>query len=223
MPAAPQIWRFDLDAYADADAMLLDDNERARAAAFVFARDRHRYVAGRCALRRMLGQRLNLEPHKIALQATAHGKPLLNRSAPAIMNFMQGAALHFNLSHSHEICYLTMSEDHEVGIDVELDRAIGDPVALGRTVFSPSEMQQLLDAPPLARNAAFLRGWTRKESLVKAIGIGIGIDLQTITVGLDARDVTVAPIPGVSAQAWQVRCLATPAGEYAAIAVPALN
>lgn len=214
MSAAQQIRRFNLDTYADADPALLDDGERSRAAAFVFARDRHRYIAGRCALRRMLGQRLSMEPGKIALQVAAYGKPLLAGSASA------PAVLHFNVSHSHDICYLVVSENHAVGIDVELDRAIDDPLALGRSVFSLSEMQQLLDTPPAARTAAFLRGWTRKESLVKAIGVGVGINLQGITVGLGEQAVIVPPIPGVSQQAWQVRSLEAVAGEYAAMTLP---
>lgn len=205
---ALEVWRFDLDRYPDADIALLDETERRRAAAFVFARDRDRYIAGRCLLRTVLGQRLGVEPANIELRASPSGKPYL--PAPA--------TLQFNLSHSHEVCYIALLEGTAVGIDVELDKAIDDPLLLGNTVFSPQEMDELNGTVSSARTAAFLRGWTRKESLVKAIGVGVGIDLKAITVGLGHGEIIVPPIAGVSAQPWRVRSLEGHPGEYVACA-----
>ena len=51
-----RIWLIDLDAPDAADgATLLSSDETARADRFVFERHRHRFVAGRAALRRILG------------------------------------------------------------------------------------------------------------------------------------------------------------------------
>ncbi|MES1265769.1 MAG: hypothetical protein ABUU24_08990, partial [Variovorax sp.] len=50
-----RLWRIDLDsAPAPAAAATLSDDEWARASRFVFARDRHRFVAAHAALRGLL-------------------------------------------------------------------------------------------------------------------------------------------------------------------------
>jgi len=217
-----EVWRFDLDACCpDENAartawQVLDAEERKRASAFVFANDRRRFVAGRSLLRMLLGRYLGIAPAQVMLRRSSTGKPFLDPVHGA--SHADGAPLNFNLSHSERVCYVAVLAGEQIGIDVELDRAIDDAAALARMVFSAQEMDELWSQKPSEQNQAFLQGWARKEAFVKLLGAGLGADLQAITVGLDKAAVLVAPIVGISSSPLRVCTLSTPPGEYAAVA-----
>ena len=78
---------------------LLSDGERARAARFVFERDRIRFVSAHAGLRRVLGALLGIEPSALRFVEDAGGKPRLAGSA----------AVFFNLSHSHDLAAVAVS------------------------------------------------------------------------------------------------------------------
>jgi len=216
-----EVWRFDLDASCpDEDAAhtawrILDAEERKRASAFVFAHDRRRFIAGRSLLRILLGRHLDLAPDQVRFQYSSAGKPFLD---PVHGASLASGNLAFNLSHSERICYVAMLAGGQVGIDVELARTIDDLAALARTIFSAQELAELASRAPSEQNQAFLRGWTRKEAVVKLLGMGLGIDLQAITVGLGTAEVLIAPIMGISGLPLRVCTLPVAPGEYAAVA-----
>jgi 4'-phosphopantetheinyl transferase len=77
-------------------------------------------------------------------------------------------------------------------------------------VFSPEEVDALERLPGEQVGPAFLRGWTRKEAYIKALGIGLGgADLKAITVGLEEELRIVPPIQGISSQQIAVRSLSS--------------
>ena len=81
----------------------------------------------------------------------------------------------FNLSHSGNFVMLAVS-DTPVGCDIEqLHKAI-----LTHHVFHPNELTKLSSVPEgETRNREFLRLWTAKEALLKAIGTGIDANANT--------------------------------------------
>ena len=85
------IFLADLDA-ADAGERalaVLSEDERARAARFVFDVHRHRFIACRAWLRGQLGERVSRAAHDLRFEYGPVGKPAL-----------PGGALRFNVSHS---------------------------------------------------------------------------------------------------------------------------
>ena len=72
-----------------------------------------------------------------------------------------------------------------IGVDIESLRPIEDCLGIARRLFCRSEYVSLKDAPQQGRDRAFLTLWTRKESVVKATGLGL-------TMPLDGFDVEVA-------------------------------
>lgn len=70
-----------------------------------------------------------------------------------------------------------------VGVDVEALRPV-EPAGLAEVVLTASEGAHVLAMPPgAARDAAFHRAWTRKEAVVKAVGLGLlGMELNTLDV-----------------------------------------
>lgn len=154
----------------------LDDEDRRRAAAFKFDRDRHRFIRAHAALRRILSRLCGVPPHNVPLQVDAHLKPILPSEY----------AFHFNLSHSEERALLIVSHAAPVGIDLERVRPMPDTDELAARHFSPRECAYLQTVPAGAdRERAFFRCWTRKEAFVKCTGVGLRTDLRRIESGFE--------------------------------------
>ncbi len=158
-----------------AAAALLSPDEGARADRFRFARDRRRFVVARAALRRLLGAALGQAPGRVVLLAGPEGKPEL-----------AGHPVHFNLSHSGDLAAIALCRDAELGVDIEQIRPLDDLDGLIATTCSPREAAALAALAPFRRREAFFRVWTRKEAYLKALGTGLAVPLDSVSV-------TVAP------------------------------
>ena len=125
---------------------------------------------------------------------------------------------------------VALAWDRALGIDLESAGRLkrdGDGLsALAGRVLSARELsiwQALPDAA--AREAAFLRAWTRKEAYVKATGKGFFDEVNRIEVALDAaapnRSLTLPSSPGEgeAPRHWTLHDLAAPDGFAAALAV----
>ncbi len=83
--------------------------------------------------------------------------------------------LHFNMSHCKKAVAVAL-HNAEVGIDVECRRAVSQ--ALMERVCSVGEQEIIrMAADP---ELEFIRLWTRKEALLKCMGVGIREDLREI-------------------------------------------
>lgn len=153
--------------------LLLTDGERQRAERFRLPRIRDQFVAARGRLRSLLAGYLNLDPHTVPILYADGGKPYLPTEW----------ALHFNVSHTDGLAVFAIGRSR-VGVDVERVRTVPDAEGLVTRFFTTRECRQFLALPPPARPAAFLRAWTRKEAVLKAIGRGVR--------SLDCCDVTFA-------------------------------
>ncbi len=199
-------------------ADLLAPDEHARAGRYYFARDREHFVVARAALRLILAGCLGTKPALLQFNYSSAGKPSL---APG-----QGRPLAFNLSHSHELALVAVTDGREVGVDVEHARELPELADIARRFFSPREAARLLALPVAEQPAAFFRCWTRKEAYLKARGDGI-------VAGLDRFDVSFLPgeppallrtldDPAEAAR-WTLLDLSPAAGYAAAVAVTGLN
>jgi 4'-phosphopantetheinyl transferase len=170
------LWRLDLDA-ADGEAVatdILNEEERARAARFHFERDRHRFIAARAALRRILAAYLDRAPADLVFSLGRHGKPAL-----------ENLGLEFNLSHSSGCGLLAVTRGRRVGVDVERVRADFAGEDIARRFFASAEVEVLAAAKPDEYVTAFFRCWTRKEAYVKARGGGLSLALDRFEVPLE--------------------------------------
>jgi 4'-phosphopantetheinyl transferase len=170
------LWRLDLDAAgSEAAADILSEEERARAARFHFERDRRRFIAGRAALRRILGAYLERAPTALVFVMGHHGKPEL-----------EDPGLEFNLSHSGGCGLIAVTRGRRIGVDVEGIRTDFACEDIARRFFAPAEVKILAASPPDEYATAFFRCWTRKEAYVKARGDGLSLALDRFEVPLEA-------------------------------------
>ncbi|WP_257389431.1 4'-phosphopantetheinyl transferase family protein, partial [Tahibacter caeni] len=149
-------------------------------------------------LRRRLSAYAGRELGAGALQTGAHGKPALADGAFA-----------FNLSHSGAAAVLAIARGVELGVDLETPGRLRPFVALARRYFRPAEARAVAEAAEVARELLFLRLWTAKEAVLKALGRGLAFGLDRLEFDLSAPPIRLAWIAGDGGDAagWQVRAL----------------
>ena len=183
--AALQLWFAWPSDHSDAGAeaacaVLLSDEEKARAAGFHFARHRREYLATHALARTALSHAHPLPPHAWNYSVNAHGKP-----AP-----IPEYGLRFNQSSSAELAVCLVAPKGagtgaevgpEVGIDVEAFSRAEEIVPLAPKVFSLAEREQLNALPAAERPHRALSLWTLKEAYIKARGMGLSLPLRGIS------------------------------------------
>jgi 4'-phosphopantetheinyl transferase len=193
---------------------VLSRDEAARAGRFYQARDRRRYVVGRARLRAILGRYLGRAASQVEFRYEAHGKPVLHGGST-------DARVRFNMSRAHELGVLAMQLDEELGIDIEHIRPFPDALHIAARFFTPDESDALraLRAPEL--EAAFFHYWTRKEAVVKSLGLGLSQPMDAFALsrhpGPAAEGITVAGADGTVTR-WLVRVPTPSEGYVAALA-----
>ena len=171
-----RVWSVDLDGISplDSSMALLSRDERERAAKFATDELRRRFVAGRAALRQILGECLGSDAASLKFRYGPKGKPELD-------GLFQGQ-LQFNLTHTGGVALIGVAKKCAVGIDIErLDRK-PDAEGIARRFFTPDESARLMAVPEADRPVAFLNLWTRKEAWLKAVGGGVGDSLGRVEV-----------------------------------------
>lgn len=126
-------------------------------------------------MRQVLGGLLDQAAASLQFEPEAHGKPRLTGGAAA-------RRLAFNLSHSGGWALLGWSWQGDIGVDVELWRAMSDEAALVRRFFSAAENAAYDALPAAQRRRGFFDCWTRKEAYIKAVGRGLGLPLDSFDV-----------------------------------------
>jgi len=174
-PTPFEVWRIDLAQHLEHVAIAsLSEDERARAARFVFTRDRDRYVSAHAALRELLAQRTGRAAGELRFGAGPQGKPYL----------LGTHNCSFNLSHSQDVALVVIADAGEIGVDVECLRAFPDASELADRNYTAAERAELWARPAHDRDHGFLRCWTRKEACLKAVGSGLSIAPETFETGL---------------------------------------
>jgi 4'-phosphopantetheinyl transferase len=196
------VYRVALDAFEGGDAFAeapewawLTQEERARAERLVRPRDGRRFVVCRGALRAIVGGLLGLAPDEVRFRAGPGGKPVLSPDGGG-----GRPPLHFNVTHSGELALVAVDWTRELGVDVEKARPISEAARIVRSYFTEAETEQFHRFDEDARPAAFIRGWTRKEAILKAKGVGLaglatGFETMFGVRDLDADFVPCSPSP----------------------------
>ncbi|WP_329475187.1 4'-phosphopantetheinyl transferase superfamily protein [Kribbella sp. NBC_01484] len=170
-----EVWWAGIDQARDEFAVDLDEDEQRRLAAYRRDEDKARFLLGCTMVRRLLAARFSLPAAKVRLDRSCpdcgkpHGK-------------IRADGVELSVTHSGELVGVAIG-DHPVGLDVEKVDPDLDIDAVGRLCLAPEEMRGLARYDGIARAKAFTRVWTRKEAVVKATGVGVRADLQTVVVG----------------------------------------
>jgi len=176
-PAEIHLWLAFYDQIGDerlhaAYRELLSPAERAQEPRFYFARDRLRYLVTRALVRTVLSRYVDVDPKQWAFSPSSYGRP-------EIVNPEAGAAgLSFNISHTHSLIVLGVTQGRALGVDVENVQARNAPIGVADRYFAPPEVAVLKAAPAHEQQHRFFEYWTFKESYIKARGMGLSLPLD---------------------------------------------
>lgn len=155
-------------------ASLLEEEELARARRFRRPADVAEHVFARALVRVALSTvERGIAPSAWRFEKTPAGRPFVAAGLPARS---------FNVTHSHGLVACAVRSSGAVGIDVEPLSRAGEILDLAPTVFSTTERAALDAVSPSERDDLAVSLWTGKEAYVKALGVGLGARLLSITV-----------------------------------------
>ncbi len=156
-------------------ALHTSPQEQQEAGRYLHIEDAARHLAGRALARRLLraafGRDCGAE-----FARSPYGKP-----------FCPGVSADFSISHSGSMVWVALCRCASVGIDVESMRPLPDAAEL-TSQLHPQEQKDLLSLPQAELQTAFYRCWTRKEAIIKAVGMGLSIPLQSFSVNTGPQD-----------------------------------
>ena len=180
----------DLSVDVDQGRDLLSPDERARAARFIFERDRRRYLVAHNALHEILARYLPVEPARLSFVLGTNGKPKLPQA-------LAPSGIEFNLSHSNEMALLAVAHRREVGVDVEHAREKFEFQEVAKRFFTAKEVAAMRGLPATLQRQAFFKCWTSKEAFLKAKGTGLSgaLDEMEISLGSDEQVRIAANVP----------------------------
>jgi len=158
---------------------LLSSEERERAAGFRFETDRSRYICMHGILRILLSSRLDVDANTIVFSKNEHGKPCLP------------GACEFNISYSGNKGLIGLA-CVPIGVDIEMVDAENVTPEMIEDVFGVAERQAFFHDRAAPYECTFFRGWVRKESFIKAIGMGVSFPLTLVQSQLDQESYTVS-------------------------------
>ncbi len=203
-----RVWIIPVDLPSAAAARcreVLDDGERARAAALLDPRDRQQFTVAHGALRILAGRELRTRPEALTWAPGRYGKPGL--VAP-------WSALHTSLSHSAGLVAIAISTGRAVGVDIQHLVPGLDTVGLSTRFFPPDEAEYVAaGGDERARADRFARLWARKEAVVKTAGGRLWANLK---IAVRDREVVSCAEPAGS---HRLADLEAPPGTRAAVAL----
>lgn len=171
---------FDVPALQDSLSAL----EIERAALFSTKELSSRYTYARGLLRTVLSRYVGVAPEHVSFEYSSLGKPYINNRS-----------LHFNLSHSEDVVFLVISEEFELGADVEKIRSVPEGTSIADRWFTKQEAEWICSSDHSThKSAAFLRCWVIREAFVKAVGFGLMLPLNSFGVLLPEFTITEATL-----------------------------
>lgn len=209
------VWRVTLDVDATIVQSLsttLCATEKQRAERFHLQLHRDRFIVGRGVLRQTLASYLNRHPSEIEFCYNSHGKPEIEETQQ----------LRFNLSHSQGIALVAVTQNRDIGVDVEFIRDDFPCEEIAQQFFSEAETATLQVLPQHLKIPAFFACWTRKEALIKATGKGLSLPLNKFDVSLtpgEPAELLHTAWDESEAQRWTLQAMIPDAGYIGALAV----
>lgn len=221
MAGAPWIdlWKVKLEdgAAPDSDAArlsMLDATEMRRWERMIPDQVRQDFLASHAALRTILADYLNVQPAEVLFAAEPcwgcggpHGRPTL-RDSPQLF---------FSLSHARGAAVVAVAQER-VGVDLERLSARANILEIVPLLHRDEQRSLALIRESVDRADAALACWVRKEAVLKAIGCGIVLGADVLSVGVgppNARHNSQGSYTSDAGRVLNWRSVSWPNGSYA--------
>ncbi|XP_028320757.1 L-aminoadipate-semialdehyde dehydrogenase-phosphopantetheinyl transferase isoform X2 [Gouania willdenowi] len=171
-------------------ARCIQREEKERIGQFVFAKDAKSAMAGRLLLRSFVCDSMRIPWSDIKLERSPRGKPCLKVCDDSRRGWS------FNLSHQGDYTVLAAQQGVQVGVDIMKtvmpgSSSVPEFFRIMTRQFTAHEWSSIQSAGSERQQlAAFYRHWALKESFIKAIGTGLGFNLQRVEFHLSPELLT---------------------------------
>eukprot|EP01147_Barroeca_monosierra_P003969 gene3970-6426_t len=201
MTSSPSSWRLAVNSHAwvpsakefVASLARIQIEERERILRFRFVEDAKSSLVGRLLARYAVCKTLRCSNASVELEREESGRPFLAKpETPTQFNF--------NISHAGAYVVFAGELGTPVGVDVmdlrqPQSKDVSQFFQLMETTFTLKEWQRIKRFPKSQRCLEeFYRYWSLKESYIKAIGVGLHLDLQRLEFTSD--DALTSKSPG---------------------------
>ena len=146
-------------------------------------------------IRKLVAEKLNIPWGNIRLQRTAKGKPVLAKdSLNPYPNF------NFNISHQGDYAVLAAESELQVGIDIMKTSfpgrgSIPEFFHIMKRKFTNEEWETIRSfKDEWTQLDTFYRNWALKESFIKAIGVGLGFELQWLEFDISPLNLGIGQV-----------------------------
>lgn len=159
----------------------LSGEEEDRAALIKDVQKKDVFIQAHAFKRFILSRIINVPAASIGFYVNDFGKPFISHQ-------INGAGVHFNFSQTVGLAAMITGSNSCIGIDVEHICDRSDISLLQEVTFHEAEIaeaKKLVDATERMDN--FYAKWVIKESVLKAVGIGLSIDPKRLLVSSDKR------------------------------------
>jgi 4'-phosphopantetheinyl transferase len=149
-------------------------------------------------------------------------RPSANTATVLDGPFGRLARVRLQFSHSGGALIVGIARGQELGVDVETLRRNRPVVELAGRFFAADEASALTRLDEAHRQIAFLRLWSCKEAVVKALGIGMSFGLARVQFGIDLAgepvELSVIHASAGTVKDWHVVRLAPTGAHVGALA-----
>lgn len=171
-----------IDSDTDLGWHRLSPAEQSRADAITHRETRSMYIFSKCLVRERLSEFTHIEPQAVVFMTNPHDKPYLARLSSQPSTTSSGSTVFFNISHSKRKLAMAFSRQCEVGIDIQYHNSRCNARELATRFFAPPEIDFLDHCPNTDLLQHFYHIWARKEAVIKAVGKGLQLPLDSFSV-----------------------------------------
>lgn len=181
------IWAVDIDQWkisCNKAEQMLPKSEREKSERFRFEILKTRYINSHYLLRTLLGMYIGIDYFDQEFHINNYGKPFLK-------NTHAEDSIYFNISNSENVCVFACTKDGDLGVDVEKIHDLPDMDRIVERLFSQEENKIFHSLPEHTKKTSFFKYWTRKEALLKAMGVGLSFPADQINVLSGQADTSI--------------------------------
>lgn len=161
------VYTISIDSNFDTDIAMafLSSGERSRATAMKDELAKRRFTSGRAVLRLILADLYAVPVSAIEFDYSPNGKPF-------IKNPIAQARWGFSISHAGDKILIGLSQNREIGVDIEVLTQRKNIDHVLQSLFSPLDCEWVDSGHESKRLERFYRIWCRREATLKAYGKG---------------------------------------------------
>jgi 4'-phosphopantetheinyl transferase len=157
---------------------ILDGGEIARMERFHFPVHRHLFMVSHLLVRQALSHYSDCPPDIWRFIQSDYGKPMIDPDVGPVR-------LKFSLAHTEGLAVVGVTNEGDIGVDVEKPSRSVDAAQLSSRFFSTEEAAALGKLTPDALlQERFFLYWTLKEAYIKALGLGLSHPLDSFAFHL---------------------------------------